>query len=227
MDGRGAGRPSRFPAPIRYHERVEERWRPTGADLEAARSKTVPDVIRRGLRILFVGINPGLYTAAIGHHFGRPGNRFWPSLCRAGLVPPGTDAWQSARLPEWGLGITNVADRATATADELGPEELRAGAKRLTRKLLKYRPRVAAFLGLGLYRVAYASPKAALGLQAERIGNTKLWVLPNPSGLNAHFQVPDYARLFRRMAREAGRDIGRDTTTGGSSRPPAHSGSAR
>ncbi|MBI4345967.1 MAG: mismatch-specific DNA-glycosylase [Elusimicrobia bacterium] len=180
-----------------------ERRRPTRADLEAARSKTVADVIRPGLKILFVGINPGLYTAAIGHHFGRPGNRFWPSLVRSGLVPAGTDAWRSAQLPEWGLGITNIVDRATATADELSPEELRAGAERLALKLLKYRPRVAAFLGLGLYRVAYARPQAALGPQPERIGRTQLWVLPNPSGLNAHFQVPDYARLFRRLGREA------------------------
>lgn len=187
---------------MRYDEPME-RWKPTRAELEAARSKTVRDVIAPGLDILFVGINPGLYTAAIGRHFGRPGNRFWPSLCRAGLVPPGTDAWQSSRLPEFGLGITNVVDRATATADELEPGELRAGARRLERKIRRYRPRTAAFLGLGLYRVAFERPKAALGPQAERIGETTLWVLPNPSGLNAHFQVPDYARLFRRLARGA------------------------
>lgn len=188
---------------MRYHGAVE-RWRPTRADLKAARARTVRDVIAPGLRILFVGINPGLYTAAIGHHFGRPGNRFWPSLCRAGLVGPGTDAWESARLVGWGLGITNIVDRATARADELDPSELRAGARRLTRKILRYKPRVAAFLGLGLYRVAFACPKATLGPQPERVGDTLLWVLPNPSGLNAHFQVPDYARLFRRLGRAAG-----------------------
>lgn len=186
-----------------------ERWKPTRADLEAARAKTVRDVIRPGLKILFVGINPGLYTAAIGHHFGRPGNRFWPALARSGLVPADMDAWASNRLVDYDLGITNIVDRATATADELTTEELRLGAKRLERKLLRYRPRVAAFLGLGLYRIAFDRPGAGLGLQAKTIGETKLWVLPNPSGLNARFQVPDYARMFRRLAAEARGPAGR------------------
>ncbi len=175
--------------------------RPTRADLEAARALTVKDVIRPGLRILFVGINPGLYTAAIGHHFGRPGNRFWPSLNASGLLRRPLTPYESERLLDSDCGITNVVARATATADELTREELRAGARRLTRKILRCKPRNAAFLGLGLYRDAFDRPKAGLGLQDETIGATRLWVFPNPSGLNAHFQVPDYARLFREMGR--------------------------
>ena len=180
-------------------------WRPTRAQLEAARLKTVKDVIRPGLDILLVGINPGLYTAAIGHHFGRPGNRFWPSLNGSGLLREPLTAWESERLLESNLGITNVVRRATAVADELTPEELRRGAVVLTRKIRKYRPKLAAFLGLGLYRAAFRKPKAKLGLQDEKIGETLLYVLPNPSGLNAHFQVPDYIRLFRKMGRLVGR----------------------
>ena len=177
------------------------RWRPTRADLEAARSKTVKDVIRPGLDVLFVGINPGLYTAAIGHHFGRPGNRFWPALRASGLLRRPLTAYESERLLDFNLGITNVVDRATAAADELALEELRRGARRLNRKILRYKPRCAAFLGLGLYRDAFGRPKARPGLQGETIGRTRLWVFPNPSGLNARYQIRDYARLFRQMGR--------------------------
>jgi TDG/mug DNA glycosylase family protein len=178
---------------------------PTRAELEAARAKTVPDVIRPGLDVLFVGINPGLYTAAIGHHFGRPGNRFWPALNASGLLRSPLTAYESERLLESNLGITNVVARATAAAAELTRAELHRGARRLERKILRYKPRQAAFLGLGLYRDAFDRPGARVGLQNERIGRTKLWVFPNPSGLNAHFQVPDYARLFRKMAGAARR----------------------
>ncbi len=176
-------------------------WRPTRKELEAARRKTVPDVIRPGLDILWVGINPGLYTAAIGHHFGRPGNRFWPSLNGSGLLKEPITAWESERLLESNIGITNVVRRATATADELSRDELRRGARILRAKILRHEPKLAAFLGLGLYRDAFDRPKAKLGLQEEKIGKTLLYVLPNPSGLNAHFQVPDYIRLFREMGK--------------------------
>lgn len=186
---------------------AERPWRPTREQLEAAKDKTVPDVIRPGLDILLVGINPGLYTAAIGHHFGRPGNRFWPSLSGSGLLREPLTAWESERLLESGLGITNVVRRATATADQLSPEELRRGAKILRAKISKFKPRVAVMLGLGLYRVAFERPKAKLGLQDEKIGETLLYVLPNPSGLNAHFQVPDYIRLFREVGRLVGRKL--------------------
>jgi double-stranded uracil-DNA glycosylase len=171
--------------------------RPTRADLEAARKKTVKDVIRPGLDVLFVGINPGLYTAAIGHHFGRPGNRFWPALNASGLLKSPLTPFESERMLESNVGITNIVSRATVAADELTREELRAGGRRVAKKILRYKPRQAAFLGLGLYRVAFDKPDVEVGLQKETIGKTKLWVFPNPSGLNAHFQVPDYARLFR------------------------------
>lgn len=172
---------------------------PTRPELEAARGKTVKDIIRPGLDILFVGINPGLYTAAIGHHFGRPGNRFWPALNASGLLRSPLTPYESERLLESDIGITNIVSRATALASELNREELRLGAGRLERKILRYKPRQAAFLGLGLYRDAFDRPDARVGLQKETIGRTKLWVFPNPSGLNAHFQVPDYARMFRKL----------------------------
>jgi TDG/mug DNA glycosylase family protein len=173
--------------------------RPTKADLESARKKTVKDIIRPKLDILFVGINPGLYTAAIGRHFGRPGNRFWPSLNASGLLSRPLTPYESHHLLDDNLGITNVVRRATAAAAELKKEELQKGARRLTRKIIKLKPKAAAFLGLGLYRDAFDKPTAVLGLQKEKIGGTFLWVFPNPSGLNARFQVPDYARMFRRL----------------------------
>ncbi|HEX4049136.1 MAG TPA: G/U mismatch-specific DNA glycosylase [Elusimicrobiota bacterium] len=172
---------------------------PSRAELEAARSKTVKDIIRPGLDVLFVGINPGLYTAAIGHHFGRPGNRFWPALNLSGLLRRPLTPQESVLLLESNIGITNIVDRATAAAAELTREELRRGARRLERRILRYKPKQAAFLGLGLYRDAFDRPKARVGLQRERLGRTRLWVFPNPSGLNAHFQVRDYVRLFRRL----------------------------
>ncbi len=178
---------------------------PTKADLEAARRKTVRDVIRPGLDVLFVGINPGLYTAAIGHHFGRPGNRFWPALNLSGLLRRPLTPRDSERLLESNLGITNIVARATARADELSREELRRGARILMRKILRLKPRQAAFLGLGLYRDAFDHPRARVGLQRETIGATKLWVFPNPSGLNAHWHIPDYARMFRRL-KSSGRE---------------------
>jgi TDG/mug DNA glycosylase family protein len=175
------------------------RQHPTKADLEAARQKTVKDIIRPRLHVLFIGINPGLYTAAIGHHFGRPGNRFWPALNLSGLLRHPLSPYESEKLLESNIGITNIVSRATARADELSREELRRGAQILTRKILRYKPDHAAFLGLGLYRDAFDFPRARLGLQREKIGNTRLWVFPNPSGLNAHWQIPDYARMFRRL----------------------------
>jgi double-stranded uracil-DNA glycosylase len=173
--------------------------RPTRADLEAARSKTIRDVLAPRLDILFVGINPGLYTAAIGHHFGRPGNRFWPSLFASGLVDRRLTPYESDRLFDYRLGITNLVERATAREDELTLEEYVSGEKTVRRKILRYKPRIAAFLGLGLYRTAFGRAHARVGLQVEKIGSTHLWVLPNPSGLNAHYQLKDYARMFRRM----------------------------
>ena len=179
------------------------RARPTKAELEAARSKTVKDVIGPGLDVLFCGINPGLYTAAIGHHFGRPGNRFWPALHLSGFTPVELSPYDERELLGHGLGVTNVVMRTTATADELTDDELRDGAAKLKRKVRRYKPRYLAVLGLGAYRVGFGIRKAAVGPQDETIGTTKVWLLPNPSGLNAHYQLPELAAEFRRLRRES------------------------
>ena len=174
-------------------------YRPTKEEIQAAAGRTVPDVIAPDLRVLFCGINPGLYTAAIGHHFGRPGNRFWPTLHQAGFTPRLLHPSEQRELLNWGYGITNLVPRTTATADELSAEELLAGRKRLVSKVKRYQPRVLAVLGIGAYRTAFQHPKASPGLQMERIGNTILWVLPNPSGLNAHYRLSDLVEQFRNL----------------------------
>ena len=156
----------------------------------------MPDVIGSGLRVLFCGINPGLYTAAVGHHFARPGNRFWPALFAAGFTERLVSPFDERELLEDGYGITNVVMRATATADQLTREELQAGGKRLRAKVRRYKPAFLAVLGLGAYRAASNQPKAVIGRQDERIGDTVVWVLPNPSGLNAHYQAKDLALVF-------------------------------
>ncbi|HLO00702.1 MAG TPA: G/U mismatch-specific DNA glycosylase [Pyrinomonadaceae bacterium] len=156
----------------------------------------MPDVIAPGLRVLFCGINPGLYTAAVGHHFARPGNRFWPALFAAGFTERLVSPFAERELLESGYGITNVVMRASATADELTREELRAGGKNLIAKVKRYKPAFLAVLGFGAYRVAWNKPKAVIGRQEETIGQTVVWVLPNPSGLNAHYQASDLARVF-------------------------------
>lgn len=178
--------------------------KPTPADLLAAQNKTVPDVIAPGLRVLFCGINPGLYSGATGHHFARPGNRFWPTLYQAGFTPRQLDPSEERELLALGCGITNLVARATATADELAPEELRAGRKRLEGKVKRFQPRAVAVLGIGAYRMAFQEPRAILGLQSEKVADAALWVLPNPSGLNAHYQLADLAEQFR-ILREAHR----------------------
>jgi TDG/mug DNA glycosylase family protein len=174
---------------------VAER-RPDKTELAAAAGKTVPDVIAPGLAVLFCGINPGLYSAATGHHFARPGNRFWPALKAAGFTDHLVRPWEERQLLEYGLGITNLVARGTATAAELAPEELRKGRTILKRKVLRYRPRAVAVLGIGAYRLAFSSPLARLGQQPDRLGDATLWILPNPSGLNAHYQIADLKRQF-------------------------------
>lgn len=178
--------------------------RPTKAELEAARGKVVKDVIAPGLDVLFCGINPGLYTAAIGHHFGKPGNRFWPALHLSGFTPSLFSPYEEDRLLELGLGVTNVVMRTTATADELTDEELRKGAAALKRKVLRYKPRYLAVLGLGAYRVGFGVKKAVVGPQPENVGDTSVWLLPNPSGLNAHYQLPQLAAEFERLREAVG-----------------------
>ena len=170
--------------------------KPTKAQLAAAVHLTVPDLVGPGLRLLFCGINPGLYTAAIGHHFGRPGNRFWPALHGAGFTPRQFAPWEERELLPLGIGITNMVERTTATAAELSPDEYVAGGDRLKRLVKRTQPRVVAFLGIGSYRTAFAKPKATLGLQPERMGNSALWVLPSPSGLNANHQLSDLVNLL-------------------------------
>ena len=178
--------------------------RPTAAELAAAAGKKVPDIIAPGLAVLLCGINPGLYSAAIGHHFGRPGNRFWPALLAAGITPRLFSPYDDRELLPLGYGITNVVERASAGAAELAPSELAAGGQALRRKVARYRPRCLAVLGMGAYRAAFARPKAGLGRQPESLGETVLWVLPNPSGLNAHYQPADLARLFAELRQTAG-----------------------
>ena len=181
-------------------DRIPLPRKPTREELAAAAALTVPDVIAPGLRVLFCGINPGLYTAAIGHHFGRPGNRFWPTLHAAGLTPRLFSPYDERALLPLGYGITNIVARATATADQLRPEELVAGSQWLRKRVARYAPRCLAVLGVTAYRGAFGRPKAALGRQPEPLGGAVVWVLPNPSGLNAHYQLDALAQLFRVLA---------------------------
>jgi TDG/mug DNA glycosylase family protein len=174
-------------------------WKPTKAQLQAAVDKTVADVIAPDLCELFCGINPGLYTAAVGHHFARPGNRFWPAMHAGGFTERVLSPFDERELLKSGYGITNVVARTTATADLLKKEEIVGGGEKLRKKVLRYRPRVLAVLGVGAYRTAFTQPKAVVGRQSEMIGGTILWVLPNPSGLNAHYQAGELARLFREL----------------------------
>jgi TDG/mug DNA glycosylase family protein len=161
--------------------------------------KPLPDVISPGLDVLFCGINPSLMSAERGHHFARPGNRFWPALHLAGLTPRLMTPDEDAELPTYGLGITNVVDRPTRTAAELTPAELEAGGAALAALVERYRPRAVAVLGVTAWRAAFRRPKAVLGVQPERVGGAVTWVLPNPSGLNAHHQLPDLARLYAQV----------------------------
>jgi TDG/mug DNA glycosylase family protein len=173
--------------------------RPTKQELAGAYGRTLPDLVAPGLRVLLVGINPSLWSAWSGYHFGRPSNRLWRTLHEAGLtprrlVPEDTDALLAA-----GIGITNLVAAATARADELSDEEIRAGVPRLEQMIARWRPPVAAVLGVSAYRVAFSRPRAVVGRQPERLADAVLWVLPNPSGLNAHYQQPaltaEYAAL--------------------------------
>jgi TDG/mug DNA glycosylase family protein len=182
--------------------------KPTKEELLAAEGKTVPDVIARSLRVLFCGINPGLYSAATGHHFARPGNRFWPALHHSGFTAQLLSPFDERELLPSGCGITNIVARATAAADELSARELREGGQRLEAKVRRYRPAVLAILGISAYRSAFAQPKARLGRQSETIGETLIWILPNPSGLNARYQPKDLARLFQELRLEVERIAG-------------------
>ena len=153
-------------------------------------------ILGPGLRVLFVGINPSLRSMEVGHHFARPGNRFWPTLHAAGFTPRRLRPDEDAELPSFGIGVTNIAARGTRAADELSLDELRAGALELERTVAEHRPGLVAIVGLTAYRAAFRRPKATMGLQDEPIGERPVWVLPNPSGLNAHYKPADFARLY-------------------------------
>ena len=173
--------------------------KPTEAELKAALHKKVPDIIGPDLRVLFCGINPGIYSAAVGHHFARPGNRFWPALHASGFTDRLFTPDEDRDLLWLGFGLTNIVARTTASAKELANDELIGGALRLTRKVEKYQPRVLAILGVSAYRTAFQQPQATLGQQLDPMGDTILWVLPNPSGLNAHYQLASLVEHFQEL----------------------------
>jgi TDG/mug DNA glycosylase family protein len=178
-------------------------WRPTREQIAAAAGRTVRDVAAPGLDVLFVGINPGLYSGAVRHHFARPGNRFWKVLAGAGFTDRVLLPFEEGELLASGCGITNIVRRATASAGELSADELRAGARTLARKVRRLGPAFVAFLGLGAYRIALDRPSAAVGLQDKAFGGSRAWLLPNPSGLNAHYQLPELIDAFSELRRAA------------------------
>ena len=174
-------------------------FKPTKEELLAAAGKTVPDVIATNLLVLFCGINPGLYTAAVGHHFARPGNRFWPALHKSGFTDRLISPFDEQELLNSRIGISNVVPHATASAAELTPEDFIAGGRTLASKVKRYGPKIVAILGVGAYRHAFGKPKAQIGEQAERIHDARVWVLPNPSGLNANYQLPELVKLLKQL----------------------------
>lgn len=174
-------------------------YKPTKEEILAAVGKTLPDVIATELRVLFCGINPGLYSGAVGRHFARPGNRFWPTLYAAGFTDRLFSPFEESELLKDGYGITNLVERATAGADELSTEELAHGGRYLQAKVRQYRPRFVAVLGIGAYRKAFGRPKSVLGRQSEAVNASNFWILPSPSGLNAHYRLQDLAEMFREL----------------------------
>ena len=177
-------------------------FKPTRQQLIDAAGKKVPDVIGPDLRVLFCGINPGLYTAAVGHHFARPGNRFWPALYKSGFTDRLVSPFEERDLLKLGIGISNVVSHATASAAELTRDDFIAGGRGLAAKVKRFRPRVVAILGVGAYRDAFGKPKAQIGEQPEQIHDARVWVLPNPSGLNANYQLKDLVRLFVELRKD-------------------------
>jgi TDG/mug DNA glycosylase family protein len=175
-------------------------FKPTKEQVSAARGRSVPDVIAPGLKVLFCGINPGLYTAAVSHHFARPGNRFWPALYQAGFTPRQFSPFEEEELLKYGYGIVNIVGHATARADELTKEELARGGAALEEKIRVFKPGYSAVMGLGAYRTAFGRPKAQPGLQTERLaGVSYAWVLPNPSGLNAGYQIGELVGMLKEL----------------------------
>ena len=162
----------------------------------------MPDIIAPGLRVLFCGINPSVYSVVVGHHFARPGNRFWPALFASGFTPTRFAPTQDRELLKLGLGITNVASPATVAAADLSVDEMKQGGRELRERVERFAPRWLAVLGISAFRVAWEQPKAMFGEQNARIGGTRVWVLPNPSGLNAHYTPAQLAECFREFRME-------------------------
>jgi TDG/mug DNA glycosylase family protein len=188
--------------PGRENILMMKNFKPSKEDLRDAVNRTTEDLIDHDLKVLFCGINPGIWSGATGFHFAKPGNRFWKVLHLAGFTDRQLHPSEEYELLERGYGITSFCKRTTARADELSTEEFIEGGRLLVKKLEKYKPRMLAVLGITAYRTAFQQPKAKLGLQSEKIAGTKVWLLPNPSGLNAHYQAGDLAALFREL-REA------------------------
>ena len=178
--------------------------RPSAADLQAAAGRSIPDVVAPGLGVLFVGINPGLYSGATGRHFARPGNRFWPTIHQAGFTPRLMQPDETEALLDLGIGITNLVNRTTATAAELTAAELREGGARLVETIERDGPAAVGVLGVTAYRTAFGDAGATVGRQTGLLGGAILWLLPNPSGLNAHYQLPELVALFRQFREDVG-----------------------
>ena len=189
---------------------MRQPFKPTKEQIAAARGKTVPDVIAPQLKVLFCGINPGLYTAAVGHHFARPGNRFWPALHLAGFTPRQLSPFEEEDLLKYGYGIVNIVAHATARADELTVRELALGGDALVEKIQVFKPRFCAILGLGAYRLAFGNPKASTGLASEKLGGIcSAWVLPNPSGINANYQMEEIVAMLKDLKAAVDRELHR------------------
>jgi double-stranded uracil-DNA glycosylase len=178
--------------------------RPSPEDLQRAGDRTIPDLVGPGLGVLFCGINPGLWSGASGLHFARPGNRFWKVLHGAGFTDRVLDPAEQAVLPSMGIGITNLVARTTAAASDLSGDELRAGAVALGRKVRRLGPGAVAFVGMQAYRTAFRRPRAPIGAQDERLAGSAVWVLPNPSGLQARYQLPDMVAAYSELRRACG-----------------------
>ena len=184
--------------------------KPTVQEVQAAHGKRLHDIVAPGLDVLFCGINPGLYSAAVGYHFARPGNRFWPALNASGFTESLLEPYEQDEMLRYGCGLTNLVARATSVAAALSTEELHHGRGLLQRKVRRYHPGYVAVLGKGAYQKAFRRPEAEFGPQEEELAGARLWLLPNPSGLNAHYQPPALAELFREL-REAARSWAKRT----------------
>ena len=198
------GSPAGGPGVPRGHRHADPTWRPGAEELAAAYGRTVPDLLAPGLRVLLVGVNPSLWSGITGVHFGRPGNRLWPTLHEAGFTSRRLHPTETGILIAAGLGVSNLVPRATARADEVLEDELRAGVPRIEALVRRWQPGWVAFLGLGAYRTAYGASRATVGQQAGvSVGGRPVWLLPNPSGLNASYSQPALTEAYAALRRAA------------------------